>query len=51
VEHARKRPEDVTLSREDGQAWLVRLEADALSAEERRVVGKVLSCYLGLRFA
>jgi hypothetical protein len=46
-----KRPEDVTLSREEGEALLARLEADALSAEDRRVLGKVLTFYFWLLFA
>jgi len=46
-----KRPEDVTLSREDGEALLARLEADALTAEDRRVLGKVLTFYFWLLFA
>jgi transposase len=46
-----KRPEDVTLSREEGEALLARLEADALTAEDRRVLGKVLTFYFWLLFA
>jgi len=45
------RPEDVTLSREEGEALLARLEADALTAEDRRVLGKVLTFYFWLLFA
>ena len=40
-----KRPEDVTLSREEGEALLARLEANALTVEDRRVLGKVLTFY------
>ena len=50
-EGARKRPEEVTLSREDGEALIERLEQDALTAEERRVLGKVLSFHFWLLFA
>lgn len=46
-----KRPEDVNLSREEGEALLVRLEANALTAEDRRVLGKVLTFYFWLLFA
>jgi hypothetical protein len=46
-----KRPEDVTLSREDGEALLARLEANALTDEDRRVLGKVLTFYFWLLFA
>ena len=46
-----KRPEDVTLSREDGEALLARLEANTLTAEDRRVLGKVLTFYCWLLFA
>jgi hypothetical protein len=46
-----KRPEDVTLSREEGEALLARLEANALTGEDRRVLGKVLTFYFWLLFA
>ena len=46
-----KRPEDVTLSREDGEALIERLERDALNAEDRRVLVKVLTFYFWLLFA
>jgi transposase len=46
-----KRPEDVTLSREEGEALLARLEANALTAEDRRVLGKVLTFYFWRLFA
>ena len=42
-----KRPEDVQLSREEGEALLARLEANTLTAEDRRVLGKVLTFYFG----
>jgi transposase len=46
-----KRPEEVTLSREDGEALITRLERDALTAEDRRVLVKVLTFYFWLLFA
>lgn len=46
-----KRPAEVTLSREDGEALITRLEADALTAEDRRVLVKVLTFYFWLLFA
>src|SRR5262249_62145768 len=46
-----KRPEDVQLSREEGEALLARLEANTLTAEDRQVLGKVLTFYLWLLFA
>jgi hypothetical protein len=46
-----KQPEDVQLSREDGDALLARLEANALTANDRRVLGKVLTSYFWLLFA
>jgi hypothetical protein len=46
-----KRPEEVTLSRDEGEALIERLERDALSAEDRRVLVKVLTFYFWLLFA
>jgi hypothetical protein len=46
-----KRPEDVTLSREEGEALIERIERNALSAEDRRVLVKVLTFYFWLLFA
>jgi transposase len=46
-----KRPADVILSREDGEALLARLDANALTEEDRRVLGKVLTFYFWLLFA
>src|ERR671911_215534 len=46
-----KRPEDVELSREEGEALLARLEANTLTAEDRRVLGEVLTVYFWLLFA
>src|SRR6267378_5387343 len=51
VERPLKRPEEVTLSREEGEALITRLERDALTAEDRRVLVKVLTFYFGLLFA
>jgi hypothetical protein len=48
---ARKRPEDVELSREEGEAFLARLEANTLTAADRQVLGKVLTFYFWLLFA
>jgi hypothetical protein len=50
-EGAMELPEEVTLSREDGEALIERLEKDALTAEYRRVLVKVLTFYFWLRFA
>jgi transposase len=46
-----KRPEEVTLSREEGEALIERLERDALSTEDRRVLVKILTFYFWLLFA
>jgi hypothetical protein len=46
-----KRPEDVQLSREEGEAVLARLDANTLTAEDRQVLGKVLTFYFWLLFA
>jgi len=46
-----KQPADVQLSREDGEALLARLEANTLTADDRRVLGKVLTYYFWLLFA
>jgi hypothetical protein len=46
-----KRPADVILSREDGEALLARLDANVLTDEDRRVLGKVLTFYFWLLFA
>jgi transposase len=46
-----KRPEEVTLSREEGEALIERLQRDALTAEDRRVLEKVLTFYFWLLFA
>jgi transposase len=46
-----KRPEDVHLSREEGEALIERIERNVLSAEDRRVLVKVLTFYFWLLFA
>ncbi|MEM3170752.1 MAG: IS66 family transposase [Candidatus Nitrosotenuis sp.] len=46
-----KRPEEVTLSQEEGEALLARLEANTLTAADRQVLGKVLTFYFWLLFA
>src|SRR4029453_19492446 len=46
-----KRPEDVQLSRDEGEALLARLEANTLTAEDRQVLRKVLTFYFWLLFA
>jgi transposase len=46
-----KQPEDVQLSREEGEALLARLEANTLTAEDRRMLGTVLTAYFWLLFA
>jgi transposase len=46
-----KQPEDVQLSREDGEALLARLETNTLTADDRRVLGKVVTSYFWLLFA
>ena len=46
-----KRPEEVQLSREDGEALRTRLAGDALTADDRRVLDQVLQWYFWLLFA
>src|SRR5262249_10816530 len=43
-----KCPEEVNLSREDGEALRTRLAGDALTADDRRVLDQVLLWYLWL---
>jgi hypothetical protein len=50
-QRAMKRPEEVTLSREEGEALIERLEREALTAEDRQVLVKVLTFYFWLLFA
>lgn len=46
-----KRPEEVIGSREEGEALIERIERDALSAEDRRVLVKGLTVYFWRLFA
>ena len=46
-----KQPEDVQLSREEGEALIERIERNALSAEDRRLLVKMLTFYFWLLFA
>jgi hypothetical protein len=46
-----KQHEGIQLSREDVEALLARLEANALTADDRRMLGKVLISYFSLLFA
>jgi hypothetical protein len=51
VQSAMKCPEEVKLSREDGEALRTRLSGDALTAADRRVLDQVLQWYFWLLFA
>jgi transposase len=46
-----KQPEDVRLSREEGEALIERIERNALSAEDRRLLVKIVTFYFWLLFA
>lgn len=46
-----EQPDEVNLSRQDGEALLKRLQRDALTAQDRRVLEQVLQWYFWLRFA
>jgi hypothetical protein len=46
-----KQPEDVQLSREEGEALIERIERNALSAEDRQLLVKLLTFYFWLLFA
>jgi hypothetical protein len=46
-----KQPEDVQLSREEGDALIERIERNALSAEDRQLLVKLLTFYFWLLFA
>src|ERR1043166_6912088 len=46
-----KQPEDVHLSSEEGEALIERIERNTLSAEDRRLLVKVLTFYFWLLFA
>jgi transposase len=45
-----ERPEEVNLSRQDGEALIERLQGDALTAQDRRVLEQVLRWYFWLLF-
>src|SRR5215472_16878294 len=51
VAPAMKRPDEVNLSREEGEALIERIEGNALTAEDRNVLVQVLRVYLWLLFA
>src|SRR5262245_27159243 len=44
-------PDEVTLSRQDSEALIKRLQGDTLTAQDRRVLEQVLRWYFWLRFA
>jgi len=46
-----KRPQEVTLSRDEGEALIERIERNTLSAEDRRILVKVLTFYFWVLFA
>ena len=46
-----KRPDAITLSHEDGEALRQRLNGNALTADDRRVLDQVLLWYFWLVFA
>jgi rRNA maturation protein Nop10 len=46
-----ERPDEVNLSRHDGEALIKRLQGDALTAQDRRVLEQVLRWYFWLLFA
>lgn len=46
-----KRPDDIDLSREDGEALIERLETDTWTAEDRQVLIQVVRLYFWLLFA
>jgi transposase len=46
-----KQPEDVQLSREEGEALIERIERNALSAADRQLMVKILTFYFWLLFA
>ena len=47
----KKRPEEVKLSRDEGEALIQRLEGDRLSAEDRRLLVRIVELYFWLSFA
>jgi hypothetical protein len=46
-----KQPEDVQLSRDEGEALIERIERNVLSAEDRQLLVKLLTFYFWLLFA
>src|SRR4029450_7312398 len=46
-----KQPEDVQLSREEGEALIERIERNTLSADDRQLLVKLVTCYFWLLFA
>jgi rubredoxin len=46
-----EQPDEVNLSRQDGEALNTRLQGDALTAQDRRVLAQVLRWYFWLLFA
>ena len=46
-----ERPDEINLSRQDGEALLARLQRDTLTAQDRRVLEQVLRWYFWLLFA
>jgi hypothetical protein len=45
-----ERPDEVNVSRQDGEALIERLHRDALTAQDRRVLEQVLRWYFWLLF-
>jgi hypothetical protein len=46
-----ERPDDLNLSRQEGEALIERLHREAVTAQDRRVLEQVLRWYFWLRFA
>ena len=46
-----KNPDDVKLSRDDGEALIARLNADKLSSDDRRLLVKLIELYFWLTVA
>src|SRR5215471_3769669 len=46
-----EQPDEVNLSRQDGEALIKRLQGDALTAQDRRVLEQALRWYFWLLFA
>jgi hypothetical protein len=51
VQPTMKRPDEITLSQADGEALIERLEGDALTADDRRVLVKLITFHFWLLFA